>query len=94
MMIAMVITFTATDTIGDVGGNTKEKQCTGSIQGQCTATRAAYVDLPDSCVTQNDNTIPAVPVNTVTQDLDGDGTDETWTGVSDHDSDGDREVVC
>jgi hypothetical protein len=60
MMIAMVITFTATDTIGGVGGNTQEKQCTGSIQGQCTATQAEYIELPSSCLTQNSNLIPAV----------------------------------
>lgn len=60
MMIAMVITFTATDTIGGVGGNTKKKQCTGSITGKCTATQASYIELPSSCLTQNGNTIPAV----------------------------------
>lgn len=60
MMIAMVITFTATDTIGGVGGNTKEKQCTGSISGKCTATQSGYIEMPSSCFDQNEQVIPAV----------------------------------
>lgn len=92
MMIAMVITFTATDTIGGVGGNTKSKQCTGSIQGKCTATQASYVDLPGSCLTQNGNTIPDVPSNTAT--IGSGASTTTVTGVGDHDGDGDDEVVC
>jgi hypothetical protein len=60
MMIAMVITFTATDTIGGVGGDSKKKQCTGSITGKCTATQGQYIELPSSCTTNNGNPIPAV----------------------------------
>lgn len=60
MMIAMVITFTATDTIGGVGSDSQEQECTSSIQGLCTATGNTAVDLPSSCVSEDQSNLIGV----------------------------------
>ena len=53
MMIAMVITFTATDTIGGLGGSASETACMDSLQGKCTGSPTRYVTLPKAqCVSQ------------------------------------------
>jgi len=65
MMIAMVITFTATDTIGGVGSDSQEQECTSSIQGLCTATGNTYVDLPSSCVSEDQTSVVGVDPNDV-----------------------------
>jgi hypothetical protein len=52
MMIAMVITFTATDTIGGLGGSAESTACGDALNGQCAATSAQYVEVPSTCVRQ------------------------------------------
>ncbi|MFB6241983.1 MAG: hypothetical protein ABEJ36_04225 [Candidatus Nanosalina sp.] len=84
MMIAMVITFTATDVIGGAGSSSTKKQCLNTVQGLCSATNADYIDMPSSCITQNSMTINALPSSRVSQ-KDGSGTcsssDETGCEV-------------
>lgn len=54
MMIAMVITFTATDTIGGLGGSASKTACMDSLQGKCTAQATNYVTLPRSqCISKS-----------------------------------------
>jgi len=54
MMIAMVITFTATDTIGGLGGSASETACLDSLRGSCNAQATSYVTLPESqCISEN-----------------------------------------
>lgn len=53
MMIAMVITFTATDTIGNLGGSAAETACADSLQGKCNAETTEFVSLPKSqCISE------------------------------------------
>jgi len=52
MMIAMVITFTATDTIGGLGGQAEDSACADALTAQCSATSAQYVSVPSTCVTE------------------------------------------
>jgi hypothetical protein len=52
MMIAMVITFTATDTIGGLGGSAESTACGDALKAQCTATNSPAVSVPSTCVTQ------------------------------------------
>ena len=53
MMIAMVITFTATDTIGGLGGTASETGCVDALQGKCTASATDAVTVPTStCITE------------------------------------------
>ncbi len=53
MMIAMVITFTATDTIGGLGGSASETACADSLQGKCNAQTTDFVSLPKSqCISE------------------------------------------
>lgn len=51
MMVAMVITFTATDVIGNAGGTATENQCTKAIQGKCAAFSSgnSVVSIPSAC---------------------------------------------
>ena len=51
MMVAMVITFTATDVIGNAGGTATENQCTKAIQGKCAALPSgnSVVSIPSAC---------------------------------------------
>jgi len=77
MMVAMVITFTATDTIGNLGGTAEESACGDSIQGQCTATSATAVSVPTTCVTQDQYVEPYLSQSTVNTEADGSGNDVT-----------------
>ena len=53
MMIAMVITFTATDTIGGLGGQASESGCVDALQGKCAASATDAVKAPTStCITE------------------------------------------
>ena len=53
MMIAMVITFTATDTIGGLGGQASESGCVDALQGKCAASATDAVTAPTStCITE------------------------------------------
>jgi hypothetical protein len=57
-MVAMVITFTATDTIGGLGATATDSQCQDALTGKCTTvqgTAGTVVQIPTSCVdTEND----------------------------------------
>jgi hypothetical protein len=53
MMIAMVITFTATDIIGGAGGQASTTSCDEALSGKC-VTRADdfSVSVPQTCVSE------------------------------------------
>ncbi|NMJ76919.1 hypothetical protein GLU64_00700 [Nanohaloarchaea archaeon] len=53
MMVAMVVTFTATDVIGNLGGTAESTACGDSLKAQCTATSSQAVNVPSSCITQD-----------------------------------------
>lgn len=59
MMIAMVITFTATDTIGNLGTSSSEDQCVQTLQGKCGVQSSddAWVNVPNSCFSDADQTV-------------------------------------
>jgi hypothetical protein len=49
----MVITFTATDTIGGLGGQASETGCTDALEGKCAASATNAVEAPTStCITE------------------------------------------
>ena len=52
MMVAMVITFTATDVIGGAGGQATENTCTKALQGKCASVTGSStrVTVPSTCV--------------------------------------------
>jgi hypothetical protein len=58
MMIAMVITFTATDIIGGAGGQATENTCTKAIQGKCATFGSddRYVTVPGTCIREDQYT--------------------------------------
>ena len=57
MMIAMVITFTATDTIGNLGSSSSEDQCVSTLQGQCGVTSSDATAVPSSCFSSDRNNL-------------------------------------
>lgn len=74
MMIAMVITFTATDTIGGLGGSATESQCQDAVTGKCTAVAGTGVDIveiPSTCVSSEADQF--VTTKTVYDSKDGSG---------------------
>jgi hypothetical protein len=55
MMIAMVITFTATDVIGGAGGQANDAQCTQAVAAKCAANpNAETTTLPTTCIDSED----------------------------------------
>jgi hypothetical protein len=79
MMIAMVITFTATDTIGGLGGSASKTQCVNSIQGKCTAQQTNYVQLPPGQCTTNSQYVEGINGGDVVPSDDG-GPDTSGVG--------------
>jgi hypothetical protein len=73
MMIAMVITFTATDVLTGTGQGATERQCVDAAESECGVRQAQYVDLPSACLTENNNLISAVDPSKVGE-LNGQGT--------------------
>jgi hypothetical protein len=76
MMVAMVLTFTATDVLTGTGQGATERQCIEVAESQCDIRQADYVDLPPGCVNENNNLINALPSADV-EDKDGSGDCET-----------------
>jgi hypothetical protein len=60
MMIAMVITFTATDTIGGLGGQASETGCSDALQGKCAASATNFVAAPSSTCIQEGQWVAGV----------------------------------
>lgn len=52
MMIAMIITFTASDSIGSLGSQAEEGGCSDALNAKCTATGSQRVSVPTTCVTE------------------------------------------
>lgn len=71
MMIAMVVTFTATDTIGGLGGTAEEGGCSDALSAQCAATGAPAVTVPTTCVTEGQYVEPFLSSSSVNTDQDG-----------------------
>jgi hypothetical protein len=54
MMIAMVITFTATDIIGGAGGQASTTSCDEALAGKCVANADDYrVSVPSTCISED-----------------------------------------
>lgn len=82
MMIAMVITFTATDTIGGLGGSAEESACSDALSAQCAATGAPAVSVPTTCVKQGQYVETFLSSGTVNTQQDGSGADVTAADLS------------
>jgi hypothetical protein len=72
MMVAMVITFTATDIIGGAGSQATDTSCGQALQGKCTSLggnpASTYVSVPSTCIREGQFVSPVSGIGNVYDD--------------------------
>ncbi len=96
MMVAMVITFTATDIIGGAGGQATENTCTKALQGKCSTFGGGgsnWVTIPSTCAREG-QFLGAASGALIKNQPDGSSSTATCSSPSDSACSGEMYIQC
>jgi hypothetical protein len=82
MMVAMVVTFSATDVLSLLTGQATESACTDSIAGTCAAQGTDFVELPVSQCITDEQYVQGITSSDVVDSPGGTGTTDASTVVN------------